>query len=458
MKNKVFFLAVAAVVFILSASSVSAQTLTVEDFVKKAVKNDTAFEEILMDQLYLQYNKALNLPVSDWLMSLKGQYDFIKDTDSAEPEGSVSLDKLFGATGTTLNVSYQGSLNSDYATHSSRLDVSLSQSIAANAFGKVYRYRDKIIGLENEIAGYQVIEAYEDYMAYVLNAYYNWYEAYRNLELGQASYKENLKLLDNIKERKKSKIALDIDVNKTHLQVLAKKKKLVALQTANEKALKEIKIIIRDKSADELIPSLPDMYKIYKGIAASELKEEIQKSRTFSVLEMLEEKSTLDVKRYASELLPSIDVMAGYRVNGNDFDFEQSESFTYVGVKLDYPFLNSVAKAKHEVALLDEKKAFLSKDNVYYRLSKDVWDIVLEMQQAKELLKITQKGRDLAQLVLDDESQNYILGKVTLNDYIAAVNKLDDFQFDYVYYSMQIKKLNIAFLRLTDKLLSKKDI
>lgn len=38
------------------------------------------------------------------------------------------------------------------------------------------------------------------------------------------SYNENLKLLENVKQREKSSIALPIDVNKINLQVLEKKK------------------------------------------------------------------------------------------------------------------------------------------------------------------------------------------------------------------------------------------
>lgn len=453
-----------AVIFISlnSCASLMAQeqTLTIRQFLEKAVKTDTAFAEILIDSLYLQYNKTLKLPARDWMLSLLGQYNFITDTAKTKPEGTVSLDKLFPQTATKLAISYKGSLASDYASNNSRLDVSLSQSIAANAFGKVYKFQDKIIGIENEVAAYQIVEAYEDYMAYIITSYYLWYEACQNLEIGRSSYKENLKLLDNIKERKKSKIALDIDVNKIHLQVLAKEKKLITLEAAKENALNTIKTIIRTENVEGLVPLSPDLYQVDATTMENQIirKDIITKSRTVEILKMLEAKSTLDVKRYAGELLPTVDFILGYRLEGADLDFQESDSLVYAGFKVEYPFSNSQGTAKHRVALLEEQKALLTTDSIYFTLSNQVQNVLLKIKQEQKLLEISKSSKDLLELIVADESQNYIFGKVTLNDYIAAVNKLDDARFDCINHLMQLKQLNITYLRLTDKLVRKKDI
>ena len=52
------------------------KTLTIDEFVKTAVKNDEAFEEILSAQLALKYKKDLALPAKDLILSVKGQHEF----------------------------------------------------------------------------------------------------------------------------------------------------------------------------------------------------------------------------------------------------------------------------------------------------------------------------------------------------------------------------------------------
>lgn len=435
-----------------------AQRLPIEEFIEKAVKADTSFEEILLERLYLQYNKALSLPVRDWLLSLKGQYDFVLDGDESNPEGTISLDKLFPETGTSLDISYKAGVTSDYSDNTSKIDISLSQDIAANAFGKVYRLRDKIVGLENDIAGYQILEAYEDYMGYVVAVYYYWYESYRNLEIGRSSYKENLKLLSNIEERKSSKIALDIDVNKIHLQVLGKEKKLVTLETIEKDALNTVATILRDENVIGLIPVEPNLHPQENIGKVEDTKDLVFKSRTLVTLRLLEEKSTLDIERYASEVLPTLNLIMGYSSDGDNLDFEESTSLLYAGFKVEYPFFNSKARANYEVAVLDKQKALLSMENISFSLAERIHNILLEIEQERKLLEISQKSKKLWEAVVEDESKNYIFGKATLNDYIAAVNKLDDSRFDCVRHLMNIKRLKLSYLRLTDQLVSDKDV
>jgi len=60
--------------------------------------------------------------------------------------------------------------------------------------------------------------------------------------------------------------------------------------------------------------------------------------------------------------------------------------------------------------------------------------------------------------VLKDEAENYSYGKVSLNDYITAVNRVDENQFSYTDHSVQLNKLLIEWLRLTDQLVNEKKL
>ena len=233
------------------------RVLPLQEFLAEAARRDTVFEAILIDLLPLAYRRDLLLPSGDVILALKQQYNFYLDQDRSNPETSLSLSKLFPMSGTEVSLSYNKSSSALTTVDSSELELLISQPIARNAFGKGTQLLDQIIGVENDIIRYQIIEAYEDYLASLTSAYYSWYSAYENLKVGRLSYQSNLKLLDNIHERQRQKIALPIDVNKVQLLVTGKRESLIVLQEVYDTFTNIIAKAIRYQGKHHLIPQQP---------------------------------------------------------------------------------------------------------------------------------------------------------------------------------------------------------
>jgi len=396
-------------------------TITIEEFIKLATESDTVFEEILIDELPTQYRKDLNLPARDIVLEVKGQYDlFLSQEDRDEPEATFSLSKLFPYSGTELTAEYKSTPSFTSVTNSSEVTFTISQPIAENAFGKATRLRDKIIGVEIDVIKHQVVEAYEDYLATIMAAYFDWVEAYENLKIGESSYEENLKLMDNIKERQKSSIALPIDVNKINLQVLAKKEKLVDLQEKYRNALNFIKKAIRYTEDEELIPQKPNIYEDFNISFDNDYKEFEQVSRTYQVLKLLEDKSSLQVDKDADDLLPSINLLIGYNVGGKDHDIESEDNMAFAGISMEWPISDQVEGAGYEISKIALDKQRLTTVNTYYKLYTDIKNLYQTINREEQLGAIAEEKIGLAQSVLDDETENYSFGKVTINDYIQV--------------------------------------
>jgi len=434
------------------------KVLTINDFIELATQKDTEFEKILIDEFSLQYEKDLGLPARDIVLSVKGQYDFILNQEREDTDASVSLSKLFPFTGTSLTAEYAAAPSYTSTVISSDFNFEVSQPIAENAFGKATRLKDKIIGVEIDIAMHQIIEAYEDYLATIIVRYYDWYEAYENFKIGESSYQENLKLLQNIKDRQKNKIALSIDVNKISLQVLAKKEKLIELRGEYTDALNFIKAAIRYEGDEEIMPEEPSLYDEVMISFNDDFEAFKKKSRTYEVLNLLEEKSSLEVDEDADDLLPSIDLLLGYNVKGKDWGIKNEDSMAYVGISMDWPFPDQIEKAEYEAAKIALEKTKLSTVSIHFKLYTDIKNLSIEMGSEKELLNITKEKIGFARSVLEAETENYSFGKITLNDYIAAVNVLDNNRFNEILHNAQHYKLLIEWLRITDQLISKKDI
>ena len=348
---------------------------------------------------------------------------------------------------------YKNSITSN--TNTGTIGLSIGQPIARNAFGKATRLLDRITGIENDVARHQIVEAYEDYMASIMTSYHGWHEAWQNLEIGRSSYRENLKLLDNIKERQKNQIAKTIDVNKVALQVLAKQEKLIEMEEDYKKRLTTIQSVVRHDGKAELVPRDDGAFERGDINFQEAFGEFLVDSRTFKVLELLEKQSSLEVDREADDLLPSIDLVAGVSSRGDEYDLDSSDEMMFVGLEMEWPFPNSVERAELKTAKITLRTAKIDRENARHRLYDGIKSLFFEIRKEKRLIEVAAEKIELAESILKDETENYSFGRVTLNDYISAVNALDSHRFNRVLHEARYRKLMAEWKRLTDRLVQK---
>lgn len=444
----------------LSENAPKAKILSLHAFVSMASRNDITFQEILIDELAVTYVKYLSLPIRDWIVSLQGQYETIIEGDDIDgTQGTASLSKLFPYTGTDVTVSYNTAVNQTTEDNISSFDLSLSQSIAENAFGTADRYLKKITGIEEQVAQYQIIEAYEDYLAFIISLYYRWFREYKNLQTAEASHQENLKQLENMIARQKSNIALDVDVNKIRLQVLAKKERVIRISDTFEQVQNRVKQAIGERDKFNYIPeeNLP-FYKEMPQSFDDEYKQFLHKSRTAHIITLVENKSEIQLDLDANALLPSIAFKLGYEADGSNFNMNDPESLYYAGLSIVLPITDERDRAAHTISQVNRNKALLTSKNTHINLNTDLLNLYSQIEKTRDLIANSQDRIELAESILTDEKRNYSLGQATLNDLIVAVDKLEDNRFRKIDYTVKMKLLVTEWFRLTDQLISSKDI
>lgn len=452
MLTTILFIIISIVVQpVLAATQTKQPKLPLKEFILQATQNDVTFETILIDQLSLKYRRDILLPDSDVIMDVKYQYNFYLNQNRNKPEATVSLSKLFPYNGTQLSLSYNKAASGLTTTDNSSLQFLITQPIAKNAFGKGTELQDKIIGIENDIHRYQIVEAYEDYLASLTAAYYNWYSAYENLKVGQSSYKSNQKLMANIRDRQRQKIALPIDVNKMQLLLIGKRENLIVLQEIYDTYSNLIFKAIRHKGTTPYIPVTPSP-PVTNVQFEPDYKNFTLSSRTYEVLHMLEQQGTMQVKKAADDLLPSTNLLLGYQLEGKEWGIQDQERSYFAGISVRWPIGRSVDKATQSIAKIEHKKTVLSNQNKYEDLRTNLKNLYLQIQREQKLISVAKKKIILAESILKDEAENYSFGKVTLNDYIVAVNRVDENRFNYTEHNVQLNKLLVEWLRLTDQL------
>ena len=143
-------------------------------------------------------------------------------------------------------------------------------------------------------------------------------------------------------------------------------------------------------------------------------------------------------------------------MEGEDFGIKNEESTVFAGISVEWPIGRTAEKAQHKLAEIEHKKTMLSNQNKYEDLHTNLKNLHLQIRREETLIEIAEKKIKLAEAILKDEAENYSFGKVTLNDYIDAVNRLDESRFNYTDHTVQLYKLLLEWLRLTDRLVDEK--
>ncbi len=435
--------------------------LTLEAFVRLAAERNTVFEEILIDELPLQYTRILALPADDLILSVKGNYFLMLDDTEGGPEYSFALDKLFPSTGTRLSTSY----TTDYPSSTRRnesesaFSIVVVQPVAENAFGKANRLVEKLSGIENNVARHQIAEAYEDYLASLIRLYYDWYAASENLATATTAYEDAKKQLGNIRERERNNIALPIDVNKIMVQTVSRKEQTIALRNDYHAQTNLVMEAIRAGKTEKPVPAKPDGAQRHRITDLdTELRTFLKSSRTSLILALLEEKAGTEVAQTADKLLPSINLTAGYDLAGDDRFFTDPDHGLFAGITLEWPLPDKQEAARHEISRINSKRVSLSTGNTRLSLETSLKNLYRTIENQHRLIKLAEKKITISQAIVKDEKRNYSLGKTSLNDLIDEVNRLEEHRFNLINREIGLQKLIVEWKRLTDTLVREKDI
>ena len=430
--------------------------IDLDTFIKTALEKDDHFQTILINQLAIKYNKDLKLPPQALITNIKSQYGTSIDQNNNGINSTISLEKLFRNSGTTVSTTYNNVNYSTNAQGRDSLSLSISQDIAKNAFGKMIRKETTMIGMENEVMEYQAIEAYEDYLSSLLFSYQDWYLAYQNKITSESFLINAQKQEANIKARWKKNIANKIEMDKMTLQTLSRKELFLSSKSIYSSKLLQIKEIMRDNSKLDYEPKEAFKY-IDKNISFDEdFNFFTLNARTFKILTLLEKSQNTQLSYNIDDLLPSAQILIDSTISSPDgiFNNQNTKSF-YTGFTLSYPFGDSQKRAKIAISRLELKKTQLTITEKQSSLRSQLYELynsILEKKEQRELIKQKIVSADN---IYKEEEKNYNQGRSKINDLISAGNDLESYRFALLSTEVTLNKLVIEWLRITDKLIEK---
>ncbi len=437
-----------------AAESAKPETLPLARFVKLACRRDTSFQKILIDQLYVKYKTALELPARDLVLSARGRYQVaLTPNVSQGVTGNVSLSKLFPETGSEVTAGGGASLTGGGLRPD--LSFTFSQDIAQNAFGQNARLQRRITETQKRIIEHQIVEAYEDYLASLIKVYYDWFSAYTNLQATRNVYRDSQKLLREVRDKQRRHIARPVDVDKVRLQTLSRRETLINHRNAWKKYSRTVHSAVGEKTAGRFTPASPTLYRAEKLSLTGSAAKLFAGSRTYRVLSLTEKKADLYTQKVIDDLLPSARLQTGYEYDGADTEPVQR---LFAGISLDMSIPNEKKRAAAETARLDRKKSALSTAARKTELRRTLINLQADMAREKALSKIAEQKSALSRKVAASEKRDYNFGRASLNNLIQAVNDAEDNRTQAVNHAMRYNILSVEWLRLTDRLVERRQV
>lgn len=428
------------------AQSGKTNVITLSDFVSRAVVQDTAFHSMVFEQMALKYQQNAAVPRADIIVDLASDFQVgEEDEDLRTAEHTLSLTQTVPYFGQAFSVGFSQDVVGD--TDDTTVQYAFSQDIARNAFGKATRLDGAIQRVKTDVAQYQLIEAYEDYLAEIMTLYYTWIRQYESWKLAKSSYAENEKVMASILRRQERKIANQTDVNKFRLQMLAKREQMVRFERDYEQTTHTIRRVLGLDVGEQVQPNTDIVLDGVPKDLNMVLADVETRSRSFSILALLDEQQVLRTDRAARELLPSI------QLNGRFVVPDQTKDQTaFAGARVVLPVLNRQSRAKARIQELTERQTQIEKQTAAQRLRVDVRQLYTDVSAQKRLVDLASEKRRLARQILTEESENYSIGQINLNDYIEAVNRYDTTRFDEIDRKVSYQQLMVEWKRLTDQL------
>ena len=426
-------------ILVLSPPTLSQTTLSINDFLNKASQHDTTFHSLLAQQAQLIYDQDRFVTSPELSLQLESSLG----VNTPDKSSTLTLSQTIPKWGQTVSVS--GSESESSGVESAATSFTVSQDIAKNAFGKQVALSSTLQHHKTDLRRFQLTEAYEDYFSELTKLYYTWIRQYESLKLAQSSYKENKKVLNSIKSRKRKKIADQTDVNKLQLQTITKEENIIRFKASFNDTTQKIKRAIAAKDGTTLLPNTTVKLDPLDTLDSA-LNTFQTHSRTMAILDLLKKEDITALQLSARDLLPSLSLSS--TITRDD------ETSGFIGASLSLPLFKSQAKATYETLKKEAEQTNANITTTHTTVIAQLTALHNTLSSQKILIRLATQKRKLAYSILQEESENYSYGKINLNDYIVAVNQYDQARFDEIDRKITYQQLITEWKRLTDQLVA----
>ncbi len=427
--------------------------LNMQNYLSALQAQDIEYQRVLKDLDQLEFNKDLNMPSRQYLLEIQNEYGIVLGDGQTTRTLGTSLSRNFSETGTQVSVFFDDNelIGRDERTIGARVE----QDLLRNSFGSTTRAQSDMLDIENQILYLQIVQAYEDYVETKMQAFVTLQKAYLELQAAENLQQQSQKIQQNIVERRRNNIALDVDVDRITLQNLVNEESLMSAQAQ----------VRQQAQALELTLGYP--VDLSKGLqpwdmpmpTLDRVTELVPSTRTMQIAALQEKALTQSAFLAKRQRYPDLNLVLGItRDEFTRFNVAADRNELVVGFNVSAPLGDSQLKAQEKSARLTAALASTDRELTQRDLKLNLQTLAIDIQNQEKVHAIAQKKLKVSTRIVDQEKLRYNRGQIDLEQWIDAQNTLKDNQLQAIESAVDLTSLILQWQNLSDQLVQKDDV
>lgn len=473
MKIKIIILILILINF--SYADTNSTSISLKDFINNSFKN---YPQKNINKYEINYAKARLMQaeaINDF--NLKSKY--YKNISNPVPEGmliidkqnvdsvSVNIEKILPFSGTRIStgfgltdaeIDYIPSTSYPYSSKTffqPELIFSINQPILKNWFGILDRIPIQQAQLNVKISREKNKEADESFILELHNLYYDWILNKEQLKIYMQNYNNSKILLKQIERKFKSGVAELVDVNKTKAMSIKYKKAIILYKSQLSIIEKNIlKYYTGNIQSKKRIKPEPLDFKNGKNLKPDFIHmTNTRKMRILNFTKLLIDKELIMGK---NSTLPELNLILSSTLKSYSEDKKEFNKFEYneytIGLALVYPLGNHLARGN--IKQVKDEKDKLKNEIKDFQLTYtfNLNKLINMLHTYEEILKEDKELVETTQKQLKAEEKKYQQGRSDLYFVIETRNNLLELELNYIIDYVELQKLYIQYLDITDQL------
>lgn len=273
----------------------------------------------------------------------------------------------------------------------------------------------------------------------------NIYKIYYQLAAGKIQIQQidnNISLLEKVlfnqTEMYKNGFAEKLDIDKTKVQISNLQTVKLTTQSQLANGMLGLKLLMGMPMKDSLVLTETVTDELLKEGLLNEGKYDYKDRLEYQYLDLANELTTYNVKRYKLSRMPSVLLNANYSklAQRNKFDiFGKGPWFTssYIGLGINVPIFSGFATdASIKKASIELEQVQLQQQNLLNSIDNEVMVATNTYHNAINTLDIQSKNKELAETVLNQTQKKYEAGLAASLDINIAQKDLQEAQNNYI--------------------------
>jgi len=459
------------IVLLTSFSLISAQTITLHEFINQLKDAHPLFEKERLTTQIEQEHQNSYIGKQDWNILTSASYSHEEPllafsgpekTDAITISGGV--ERVFWNTGGRLSASYTtnyaeleidpiwGFPNSIYQN---QFAITYSHPLLKNRKGFLDRLEYELKQFDVDFSDVQSQENVEDFLAESALKFLDWVFLYEQKLIISERLKLSKEELDRTKKKRASNLVNQVDVLRAEDAVRIWDQNLVLIETQLNALRAELSVLTQNNEIKNLSPEY-DLYKLDEIIALE--KATIELIETSRILKNLNIRiKQLKIVHMGFKESAKADLTAYAQINTKNLDENFGESFkmdkpdAVIGMQLSFPLENRTAKSqitKTELQLsqLDEQFKELT-----ITLSAALTNIHVQLIEIEKVLVLNQEQIESAKDRTNEEWNLYNQGRSDLTFVIMSRDNEQNAKLTYAQNAMIYHKLSIEYKALMDR-------